>query len=97
MSAIILSADRADVREVTWWIPGLIPHNRVTIIDGDPGHGKSMLTLEMAAAMSCGQIMTPTGWRASNIGSGAALILNAEDDVECTMLPRLVAAKADLP
>jgi hypothetical protein len=68
-------------REVRWLVPGLIPRGKLTIIDGDPGQGKSMLTLELAAALSRGMIITPDG----------RVPLDPED----TVAPRLDHLEAD--
>jgi hypothetical protein len=80
---------------VEWLIDGLIPKDHVTIFDGDPGQGKSFLSLELAAAVSRGETLTPNGRRL--VGQpGHVLILNAEDDVRCTMIPRLQALSANM-
>ena len=46
-------------KKVAWLIPGLIPLGRLTILDGDPGQGKSFISLEIAAAYSSGMEITP--------------------------------------
>jgi AAA domain len=93
----IVQAKNVKTRNVDWLIAGLIPQNRLSIIDGDPGQGKSYITLEIAAALSRGQTITPKG--RSKDGARAAMnvfILNAEDDPDSTMVPRLKFLKADM-
>lgn len=41
-------------KEVEWlWYP-YIPYGKITIIEGDPGEGKTTLVLKLAAALSRG-------------------------------------------
>src|SRR5690606_20606847 len=44
----------ADVRRerVTWLDPGRIPLGKLTVLDGDPGLGKSTVTIDYAARVS---------------------------------------------
>jgi hypothetical protein len=44
-------------RSVSWLWPGRIPLGKLTILDGDPGLGKSVLTLDLAARVSRGWSM----------------------------------------
>src|ERR1700741_41148 len=79
-------------RETAWLWPGWLPLGKVAILDGDPGLGKSTLLFDLAARVSKDGIM-PDGTQGT---SGSVLIVNAEDDHEDTIKPRLVAAGADL-
>jgi hypothetical protein len=83
----------ADVtpERVSWLWPGRIPAGKLTVIDGDPGDGKSTLSLDLAARVSTGSPM-PDGTRAA---PGNVLVLSAEDGVADTIRPRLDAAGAD--
>ncbi|MCH7644604.1 MAG: AAA family ATPase [Myxococcales bacterium] len=36
-------------RKVEWAWPGHIPRGKITVIDGDPGLGKSVITTDLAA------------------------------------------------
>jgi hypothetical protein len=96
MPATIRRTKPADAREVSWWIPNRIPRGRIILIDGDPGYGKSLISLDLAAAYTRGEIVGASGRVPSGNAPGNVLIFNAEDDVETTMLPRLLAARADL-
>ena len=92
----LINANAVTVKEVEWLVPGLIPTNRLAVMDGDPGQGKSYLTLELASAITLGQTIGPSG-RLKNFNAPAnVLILNAEDDPDSTMVPRLRFMKADL-
>lgn len=78
--------------DIEWLWAGRIPFGKVTLLDGDPGTGKSTLCVDLAARLSTGRPM-PDG-----TGGGQpadVLILSGEDGLADTVLPRLVAAGAD--
>jgi hypothetical protein len=86
----------ADVQPhpVEWlWRPW-IPRPGLTLLDGDPGLGKSTLLIDLAARVSCGWTM-PSGGDPAQVPAGV-LLLSAEDDPERTIRPRLDAAGADV-
>ena len=60
----------------------------ITVLAGDPGLGKSLLSLDLAALLSRGEL----GPRSA----GDVLLLTAEDSRTHTVRPRLEAAGADL-
>jgi putative DNA primase/helicase len=82
-----------EMRPVEWLWQGKIPIGKVSGISGDPGLGKSQLTASMAAIVSRGGQWPVTRDRAP---LGNVILLNAEDDADDTIGPRLEAAGADL-
>jgi putative DNA primase/helicase len=64
-----------------------------TIIAGEPGLGKSQIAVAMAAPITNGGCW-PFGEGRAPLGS--VIILAAEDSIEHTTVPRLIAAGADL-
>jgi hypothetical protein len=78
--------------EVEWLWRGRIPLGMLTILDGDPGLGKSLITASLAAAVSTGDAL-PGGDKAPPAG---VLFLAAEDDPARVIRPRLEAAGANL-
>jgi hypothetical protein len=88
-----LSINCVETKPVTWLWPGVIPIGKVTLLAGDPGRGKSLISLDIAARVSTG-----SGWPVAGEPShaGRVLILSAEDDVADTIRPRLEAAGANL-
>ena len=73
---------------------GRIPKGCLSLLEGDPGLGKSLMTVALAAAISTGRAVVPGE---DPLGPpGDVLFLSAEDDIERTILPRLMAAGADL-
>ncbi len=88
----VRSMSGVHARPVEWLWPGWVPLGKLTVLDGDPGVGKSTLLLDLAARLSRDGVM-PDGARGP---LGAALILSAEDGEEDTIRPRLAAAGAVL-
>jgi AAA domain len=88
---LVLVAD-VEREQVRWLWPGRIPLGKVTVLDGDPGTGKSTLTTTIVAKMTTGSPF-PDGARPE---VGDAILLSAEDDIGDTIRPRLEAAGADL-
>ncbi len=81
-------------QRVEWLWPARIPLGKLTIIDGDPGLGKSVLTLELAARVSRGMAM-PDSEPGEDREPAGVVVLSAEDGIEDTIVPRLDAAGAD--
>lgn len=90
----LLSTCMADVQPepISWLWPGRIALGKLTLIAGDPGLGKSLLTATMAATISKGYTW-PLQESPAQIGS--VVLLSAEDDPADTIRPRLDAAEAD--
>jgi len=83
----------ADVQPVpvSWLWPGRIPLGKLTILDGDPGLGKSTVMLDLAARVTTDRV-APDG---AQMGSGGVVILTAEDGLADTVRPRLDAMDGD--
>jgi hypothetical protein len=79
-------------RKVEWlWYP-YIPFGKITIIQGDPGDGKTTLVLNIAAFLSNGMPMPESS---QTLGCTNIIYQSAEDGAEDTLKPRLVSAGAD--
>ena len=79
-------------RTVEWlWYP-YIPYGKITILQGDPGEGKSTMMLQLAALITAGKAM-PDG--SGDKVPGNVIYQAAEDGIEDTIKPRLLAAGAD--
>lgn len=77
---------------VRWLWPGYIPFGKVTVLDGDPGLGKSTILIDLAARLSTGGEL-PNGKRHQPMGT---ILLMGEDGASDTIVPRLINAGADL-
>jgi len=80
-------------RELDPLWPGVLWRGKTTLLVGDPGLGKSQLSLDIAARVTRGY-RWPCSDKDSQVGD--VLLLSAEDDVSDTIRPRLEAAGADL-
>lgn len=60
-----------------WLVADMIPANNVTLLSGDGGSGKSLLSLQLAVAVA-----THGVWLGHRAPRGRALFLTAEDDLE---------------
>ena len=78
--------------KVEWlWYP-YIPYGKVTIIQGDPGEGKTTLILNLAALLSKGEKLPESEEKSDPIN---IIYQTAEDGLSDTVKPRLIAANAD--
>jgi hypothetical protein len=85
----------ADVRPepLAWLWPGRIPAGKLTLLDGDPGLGKSMITIDLAARLSTARPLPDGPAPAAPVRT---MFFPAEDGVADTLRPRLAAAGADV-
>ena len=77
---------------ISWLWPEYMAIGKITLIAGDPGLGKSLITSMLAATVSKGY-----KWPINNFNSplGSVIMLSAEDDPADTIRPRLDAAGTD--
>jgi hypothetical protein len=90
---IVERASDIQPEKIDWLWPGRIARGKHTTIAGDPGTGKSQAMLSIAAAFTTGGILPCNEGRAP---LGNVIVLAAEDGIADTIVPRLLAAGADL-
>ncbi len=85
----------ADIKPepVRWLWEGRIPFGKVTLLESEPGIGKSSLTLELAARVSRG---APLPLMKTHSAPANVVIFTGDDDLADTVRPRLEVAEADL-
>jgi hypothetical protein len=94
-SATLVSRCAADIapEKIEWLWTGRLARGKHTCIAGEPGTGKSQLAIAIIATVTtsgdwpCGEGRAPLG---------NAIILSAEDGAGDTIIPRLMAAGANL-
>lgn len=89
----LLRASTIAPRKVAWAWMRYFPLGKLSTIEGDPGDGKSTMTVDLAARWSTGAPM-PDG--SVHGGPFDVIMISAEDDPDDTIGPRLRAAGADL-
>jgi hypothetical protein len=92
-SARVLRVADVQAERVCWLWPGWVPRGKVTVLDGDPGLGKSTALLDLAARISAGSTL-PDELALDAVRD--VLVLSAEDGIADTLRPRLEAARANL-
>ena len=78
--------------EVPWLWPNRFPLGQISLLVSQPGAGKSLLSMDIAARVSAGAPW-PDGTESPR---GSVLLLPREDDVNQVIRPRLEAHGADL-
>ena len=79
-------------QEVAWlWYP-FIPYGKLTIVQGDPGDGKTTLVLNIAAKLSKGEGIDSEMKLTESL---AVIYQSVEDGLADTVKPRLEAAGAN--
>lgn len=87
----LIHMDEVEATNTRWlWYP-YIPYGKITIIQGDPGEGKTTLVLHLAAELTQGKM-----FGAEEQQEPVTVIYQtAEDGLADTIKPRLIAANAD--
>jgi len=88
----------ADVEpeEVRFLWPPYIPFGKLTILEGDPGLGKTFLSLCVCAAISNGGVLPDQDGKPTvQLSKGRVLFMTAEDGLADTLVPRLEMMGAD--
>src|SRR5262249_9726115 len=90
---------------IEWLWPGRIALGKLSLIDGDPGQGKSLMTLDLAARVTvgrefpdntCGRVARPEHGCDGRGEPAGVVLVGCEDGVSDTIIGRLQAAQADL-
>ena len=95
----LINMDKVEVEQIEWLLYPFIPYGKVTIIQGDPGEGKTTMVLQIIAKLTRGEAILPTV-SLTDDKENAEVPVNviyqtAEDGLGDTIKPRLLAAGAD--
>ena len=80
-------------RGITWLWPNRFAIGKLGLIGGLPDKGKGLIGSDLSACVTNGRELPCDEGKAP---SGSVIYFTAEDDIEDTVLPRLMAAGADL-
>ena len=78
---------------VSWLWEPYLARGKLAVLDGDPGTGKSFVTIDLACRLSRGRPMPGTAGTTAQ--PATVLLMNAEDDARDTIRPRVLAADGD--
>jgi archaellum biogenesis ATPase FlaH len=88
----LIRMNEVEATAINWlWYP-YIPYGKITVIQGDPGDGKTTVVLAIAAAVTMG-LPLPESKTATE--PMTVIFQTAEDDLSDTVKPRLVQSGAD--
>ena len=97
----LINMEQVEVEKIDWLIYPFIPFGKVTIVQGDPGEGKTTMVLQIIAKLTKGEPVLPGSDEPLLEGKTMALdpvnmiYQTAEDGLGDTIKPRLLAAGAD--
>lgn len=95
----LINMDTVEVEQIEWLLYPFIPYGKVTIIQGDPGEGKTTMVLQIIAKLTRGEPILPADSEAKDKGNIETpvnvIYQTAEDGLGDTIKPRLLAAGAD--
>lgn len=86
----IIVMDTIKREEIKWLWKPYIPYGKITIVQGDPGEGKTIFVLKLASELSLGRCFDEDNREPINI-----IYQTAEDGLADTVKPRLEDAGAD--
>lgn len=92
----ITIASKVEMQKIEWLWQGFIAKGKAHMLTGEPGLGKSQITIDIASRLSNGGTFPSYVLGQKSHEPIGVLILSAEDSPEDTMKPRLIAAGADL-
>lgn len=87
----LINMKDVEVESVEWLFYPFIPYGKITIIQGDPGEGKTTLVLQIIASLTKGtSVLEDKETEPINV-----IYQTAEDGLADTIKPRLLKANAD--
>ena len=88
----LIRMNEVEATAIDWlWYP-YIPFGKITVIQGDPGDGKTTVVLAIAAAVTTGAALPESKESAEPM---SVIFQTAEDSLSDTVKPRLVKSGAD--
>jgi hypothetical protein len=92
---VFRGSSNVEKEEIDWlWSP-YIPKRKLTLLEGDPGLGKSFITLMIASAISDGNVLG-ADTISQKTTKGKVVLFCTEDGLGDTIRPRLEAMNAEL-
>lgn len=89
----LINMNEVEVETVDWLLYPFIPFGKITILEGDPGEGKTTVMLQIIAKLTKGEPVLPS--EEKNREPMKVIYQTAEDGLGDTIKPRLLSAVAD--
>lgn len=97
----LINMEQVEVEKIGWLLYPFIPFGKVTIVQGDPGEGKTTMVLQIIAKLTKGEAILPVDKNTEIKEKITAaepvnvIYQTAEDGLGDTIKPRLLVAGAD--
>lgn len=98
----LINMEQVEVKKIDWLLYPFIPFGKVTIVQGDPGEGKTTMVLQIIAKLTKGEAVLPSGSdepaleaKTVDLEPVNVIYQTAEDGLGDTIKPRLLSAGAD--
>lgn len=98
----LINMEQVEVEKIDWLLYPFIPFGKVTIVQGDPGEGKTTMVLQIIAKLTKGEAVLPSGSDESALEEKTMVLepvnviyQTAEDGLGDTIKPRLLSVGAD--
>ncbi len=98
----LINMEQVEIEKIDWLLYPFIPFGKVTIVQGDPGEGKTTMVLQIIAKLTKGEVVLPSDSDESDLEEKTmalepvnVIYQTAEDGLGDTIKPRLLSAGAD--
>ena len=98
----LINMEQVEIEKIDWLLYPFIPFGKVTIVQGDPGEGKTTMVLQIIAKLTKGEAVLPSGsdepaleGKTMDLEPVNVIYQTAEDGLGDTIKPRLLSAGAD--
>ena len=98
----LINMEQVEIEKIGWLLYPFIPFGKVTIVQGDPGEGKTTMVLQIIAKLTKGEAVLPSDSDESDLEEKTmalepvnVIYQTAEDGLGDTIKPRLLSAGAD--
>ena len=98
----LINMEQVEIEKIDWLLYPFIPFGKVTIVQGDPGEGKTTMVLQIIAKLTKGEAVLPSGSdepaleaKTVDLEPVNVIYQTAEDGLGDTIKPRLLSVGAD--
>ena len=98
----LINMEQVETEKIDWLLYPFIPFGKVTIVQGDPGEGKTTMVLQIIAKLTKGEAVLPSGSdepaleeKTMALEPVNVIYQTAEDGLGDTIKPRFFSAGAD--